>query len=158
MDDAWIDAARHYSSLSETARLEYWNRLTPEQRDLLTTALSAQEPARARATRSGRSFLGTMAIGCTGMILGSVLTVVVQVMLIREGMSALLGGSGNTSALSRSAPAAPQPLRDEDLTNIDCSTLLKTNPDLYSQCMSRQKAEEEMVRRTERTNRGEDSD
>ncbi len=100
MDQAWIDASRTYSALDESGRLDYWSRLTEDQRTALTQALAessvtpiAPETSIAPATpiaaplNSGCGKTG--AIGCGGIVLGALLTIAIEVIAVYRGVDAL---------------------------------------------------------------------
>jgi hypothetical protein len=122
MDRSWIDAARSYNSMNEQERHAYWNQLTPEQQTALTEALAAVAvEAQPRATAAAgpassesqrRGPFGTFAIGCTGFLLGVILTVAVEVAAVAKGISAM-GGLLSTPSESTSPREEPQPTPDQ---------------------------------------------
>ena len=94
MDQAWVDAARAYNSMDERGRHAYWNQLTPEQQAALTEALAAVAPVAQPRTPTAagpeaprrRGLFGTFAIGCTGVILGVILTIAFEIAAIARGI------------------------------------------------------------------------
>lgn len=118
MDQAWIDAARAYDAMDERGRYAYWNQLTPEQQAALQEALaaSAVQPTAAIAadpkTAGRRGFFGTFAIGCTGVILGVILTIAVEIAAIAKGVGAvtdMLGAPSRPSYSSETPDSEPPP-------------------------------------------------
>ena len=88
--EAWLEAARSYNRLDERARVEYWNRLTPEQREALREALASPQlngvvaspvaaPASSPAAPARSGCGGPLAAGCVGVILGCLLTLGAEV-------------------------------------------------------------------------------
>jgi hypothetical protein len=122
MDRSWMDAARSYNSMNETERHAYWNQLTPEQQTALTEALAAvavEAQPRAIAVASPMSSeprrrgpFGTFAIGCTGFVLGVILTVAVEVAAVAKGIS-VLGGALSTPSEPAPPREEPQPTPDQ---------------------------------------------
>jgi hypothetical protein len=176
MDQAWMDAAHLYNSLDERGRAHYWSQLSPEQQELLRSALAAVAEQRAQvqvvepsvvsmsptpAAPARRSLGGTLAIGCTGMLLGAVLTVAAEVVAVSAGIQAVSGLfalPGHSGTESGATELRDEDFRDEDFDRIDCGSLLKDHSDLYSPCMSRQNAVRENQKRIERTMEGKNDD
>ncbi len=119
----WLEAARHYSSLDEAGRQQYWSSLTTEQQAALSAVLStpkgqtAAEPTIARADQqvARPSVLATLSIGCAGFILGIVLTIALEVLAVAAGMqgaksliSSATGSSGSTGSPSTPVIACDQ--------------------------------------------------
>jgi hypothetical protein len=142
VDRAWMDAAHHYSSLSESARAQYWAGLTTEQQSLLTTALSSMDatPTVTPQPKQRRGLGGTLAIGCFGMILGSALTIAIEVAAVSAGIDAM---RGFLTPSRGHVPAATATMSPQDLSHADCGQFLQSNPDLYNECMLVQKLERE---------------
>ena len=95
---SWLDAARHYLSLDEGKRHEYWLGLDSKQQIALSEALDSlksisdsklpatdTKPQRA-GKRGVKSFLAT---GCIGFALGVLLTVGIQISLVASGIGAV---------------------------------------------------------------------
>src|SRR6185295_7014609 len=108
----WLDAARNYSLMSESARSEYWKQLTPDQQGALSEALASSEvgtgtPNTASAasstgaeawtgstvttgtTGTKRGCGGPVGAGCLGMILGCVLTIGAEFAAVSAGIGAI---------------------------------------------------------------------
>lgn len=128
----WLDAARNYSLMSESARSEYWQQLTPDQQGALSDALAATEagsgtPNTASSTgaagwtgSTGRTGTtgkkkgcgGPIGAGCLGMILGCILTIGVEFAAVSAGIDAIgkmFGGSE-----SPRYPVAQEPERSNE--------------------------------------------
>ena len=124
----WLDAARNYSSMPESARSEYWNQLTPDQQGALRDALAVTEVGNGTpntysataatgaagtpgTTGARRGCGGPIGAGCLGMILGCVLTIGVEFALVLAGIDAIgkmfNGYSGGSS--SPRYPVTQQP-------------------------------------------------
>lgn len=117
--EEWLEAARRYTRLSDSARAEYWQRLTPDQQQALRDALTSsggevtaasvtrgQSPASAR-----RGCGGPAAAGCLGLILGCVLTVGAEIAALMMGVQAVGNAvqelSSGGGPRSNSAPSVP---------------------------------------------------
>jgi hypothetical protein len=91
MDQAWIEACRAYSRMDDKGRQDYWNQLSPDQKTALGAALSEGLPtepvAFSLAPKNG--CLKTAAMGCTGMILGALLTIAVELLAVAKGVNAV---------------------------------------------------------------------
>jgi len=163
MDQAWMDAAHLYNSLDERGRAHYWSQLSPEQQDLLKSALAsvAEQNARALAPVAApvavpvaapatprRSLGSVLAIGCTGMLLGAIFTVAAEVVAVSAGIQAVSGLfaiPGGATSREEAPKLRDEDFKDEDFSHMDCASLLKDHPSLYSQCMSRQNAEKQRI-------------
>jgi len=163
MDQAWMDAAHLYNSLDERGRAHYWSQLSPEQQDLLKSALAsvAEQNARALAPVAApvavpvaapatprRSLGSVLAIGCTGMLLGAIFTVAAEVVAVSAGIQAVSGLfaiPGGATSREEAPTLRDEDFKDEDFSHMDCASLLKDHPSLYSQCMSRQNAEKQRI-------------
>ncbi|MCB1055597.1 MAG: hypothetical protein KDD11_08815 [Acidobacteria bacterium] len=93
--DTWSKAARHYSSLDEQGREDYWQQLTAEQQLALKEALADRQQMRTACAQSVGTIpkervgaLGTVVIGVAGFFLGIFLTVIVQIVAVRSGLEA----------------------------------------------------------------------
>ena len=125
----WLDAARNYSLMTESARSEYWNQLTPDQQGALSEALAATEvgtgapntysataatgtPGTPGTTGAKRGCGGPIGAGCLGMILGCVLTIGVEFALVLTGIDAIgkmfSGYSGGSSSPRYQVPQQPE--------------------------------------------------
>jgi hypothetical protein len=117
--------------MSEQERHSYWSRLTPEQQAALTEALAAValevQPKTPAVTvqpegSHRRGPFGTMAIGCTGFILGIILTIGVEAALVAKGLSELGGifapGSSSPSYEPEPEPQ-PEPTPDQQSSDED---------------------------------------
>lgn len=124
----WLDAARNYSLMTESARSEYWNQLTPDQQGALSEALAATEvgsgsPNTYRATvatgtpgttGARRGCGGPIGAGCLGMILGCVLTIGVEFALVLAGIDAIGKMFSDYSGGSSSSPRYQVPQQPEE--------------------------------------------
>ena len=93
----WLEAARAFNAMDQESRTAYWSGLSPEQKRSLELALK-QDSSR-RGTRSG--CIKNTAIGCGGMIVGIVFTIVFEVWAVSQGIEAFsdLLNSGPESAI-----------------------------------------------------------
>ncbi len=95
MDDPWLDAATHYSTLDERARHDYWQKLTTEQRVALTSALSSSSPTPIQVPARRATVLQTLAVFSGSFFMGGVLVIVLQVMAIGSLVDGIFGGSNS---------------------------------------------------------------
>jgi len=172
MEQAWRDAAHLYNSLDERGRAHYWSQLSPDQQELLKQALasvgeesaraaamvaapaavpvvaSVATPATVSAAAPRRSLGSVLAIGCTGMLLGAIFTVAAEVVAVSAGIQAVSGLfaiPGGATSREEAPKLRDEDFKDEDFSHMDCASLLKDHPSLYSQCMSRQNAEKQRI-------------
>ncbi len=124
----WLEAARNYSLISESARAEYWQQLTPEQQEALREALDASQvatttPSVTSETGTKRGCGGPVGAGCLGMILGCILTIGIEIAIISAGIDAVgemlsgLSGSPGPSQ-AREEPATAK--ESERVKSADC--------------------------------------
>ena len=82
--DLWDGAARAYATMNDRARAAYWTGLTPDQQTLLRVALANT----LRSVMQSRGDTSTRNAGCIGVILGSVLTIALELWVITLGVDA----------------------------------------------------------------------
>jgi hypothetical protein len=95
------------------------------------------------------------------MVLGAVLTVAAEVVAVSAGIQAVSGFfalPSHSGTESGTTELRDEDFRDEDFDRIDCGSLLRDHPGLYSSCMSRQNAVRENQKRIERTMEGKNDD
>lgn len=111
----WLDAARMYSRMSAKARAEYWGKLTPDQQadlraalDSLGVASVAAQPDSGKAqVRSSRGCSSPLAAGCIGMIIGCVITLLLEFTAVIMGVSAVSDFFREASGRSGSSSNSP---------------------------------------------------
>lgn len=94
VDAVWLAEARRYDAMNEGSRTTYWRQLSSEQQAALVEAINALKVSTPEPITSGsgdvRKAKGssgrTLAVGCMGMILGCLVTVVVEVILVLQGV------------------------------------------------------------------------
>ena len=91
--DPWLEAARHYSSLDDRGRSEYWVALDPTQQQALAGAIGRmQQQATAAPTirKKKAGPLGLLASACVGFLLGAIVTVALEVVVVVAGIRSFM--------------------------------------------------------------------
>ena len=140
MTTEWSEAAQRYRLMTERAQLDLWNQLSPAEREALSEALNSTpanpseaelsvvsevhergdvDTADSKKEPRRKGCFGPFFFGCTGVILGVVLTIGAEVALVMMGVQAV-------SDVLQGAPDDPgaaglDHLSDQDLY-IYCGT------------------------------------
>lgn len=138
--EAWLEAARNYNRMNDRARAEYWKQLTPEQQDALRDALASSrsnvlaspvrtDPASAPVRRGCG---GPLTAGCVGMILGSIITIGLEIAALMMGVQAVGDALDNLSGGSNSSTASGS--NQPTVTVEPGDNVMSTNDQLLSYC------------------------
>lgn len=124
--EEWRQIAHNYSFLSEPARADYWRQLTPDQQAALRDALAVSGSAGASLTatqpqspRARRGCGGPIAMGCIGMILGSMLTVAAEIAAVMMGVQAVSDAFHSVSSSSASAGSTSDASDDQGAQAVE---------------------------------------